>query len=233
MDRNQKWNTTKNHKNKHIMNKILFIDILTTGTNPQKCGIYAIGGILCEDSVAKMKEIKKFEYRLRPFDGARIVDNSLWLGGVTRSHLLYYKKENEVLDAFMEMLSECIKLSNPEDKVFISGFNSAAFDMPFLKEWFERNGNKRFRDCFHMQPIDLLCMSAYALMSERHTMREFNLVSVSRKLGVISRTGETYSCIDNVETCVKIYRKLKDILKTGSYGEYEETDEIITNFTKK
>lgn len=215
------------------MNKILFIDILTTGTNPQKCGIYAIGGILCEDTISEMKEIKKFEFRMRPFEGARIIDNSLWIGGVTRSNLLYFKKEDEVLSAFTGLLSECVNLSNPEDKVFICGFNTSVFDVPFLKEWYERNGNRRFRDCFHMQSIDLMSLSTYALMSERRAMREFNLTSVARKFGILSKMSETYLCLDNVETCIQLYRKLKEHFKTGAYGEYIRIDKIITNYNQK
>lgn len=215
------------------MNKILFIDILTTGTNPQKCGIYAIGGILCEESLSEMKEVKKFEFRLRPFESAKVMDHSLWIGGITRSHLVYYKQENEVLDTFMEIISNCVNLSNPEDKIFICGFNSTGFDMPFLKEWFERNGNKRFRDCFHMQSLDLMTLSAYALMPERRTMREFNLASISRKIGVVSKTSETYSCLDNVKTCIQLYMKLNEILKKSNNKEYVKTNEKIINFTSR
>ena len=215
------------------MNKILFIDILTTGLNPQKCGIYAIGGILCEDTQSVIRETKRFEFRLRPSDGARIIDNSLWLGGITRSHLLYYQREDEVLKAFVDIMSEAVNSSDPEDKIFICGFNCTTLDMPFLKEWYERNGNKRFRDCFHMQTIDLMSIATYALMSERHTMREFNLSTVSRKLGIVAKTSEHYACMDNVETCIQIYRKLKERLGRGEGGEHLVCDESVTNFNQK
>lgn len=215
------------------MNKILFVDILSTGLSPQKCGIYAIGGILCEDSPSVIKEVRRFEFRIRPFEGARIMDNSLWLGGVTRSQLLYYHKDDEVLKELMDVLEGFVKIQDPEDKVFICGFNSAAFELPFLKEWFDRNGNKRFRDCFHMQAIDLLSISAFALMERRTEMREFNLSSAARKLGVMPIAGNSYSCIDNAETCLHIYRRLKDKLNKGEYGSHEKTTEMIQNFKKK
>lgn len=212
------------------MNKILFIDLLATGTNPQKCGIYAIGGILCEDSLTEIKEVERFEFRIKPYEGARIVDNSLWIGGITRSDLLRFEPETEALDRLMTLLSDHVELSNPEDKIFICGFNSSAFDLPFIKEFYERNGNKRFRDCFHLQTIDVLTLSAYALMSERSQMREFNLSSVSRKLGIVGKTSEEYACLDNAETCAMIYRKLKERLKTGEYGDYIKVENVITNF---
>lgn len=212
------------------MNKILFIDLLATGTNPIKCGIYAIGGILCEDNLSEIKELERFEFRIKPYEGARIVDNSLWIGGVTRGDLLKYENENETLDRLVALLSRHVDFSNPEDKVFICGFNSAAFDLPFMKELYERNGNKRFRDCFHLQTIDVMTLSAYALMSERNQMREFNLSSVSRKLGIVGKTSEYYTCLDNAQTCAMIYRKLKERLKTGEFGDYVSADNISTNF---
>lgn len=212
------------------MNKILFVDLLATGTNPSKCGIYAIGGILCEDSLSEIKELERFEFRIKPYEGARIVDNSLWIGGITRSDLLRFQNEPDALEDLIKLLAKHVDLSNPEDKVFICGFNSSAFDLPFIKELFERNGNRRFRDCFHMQSIDVMTLSAYALMSERSKMREFNLSSVSRKLGIVAKTSEEYACLDGAETCAMIYRKLKERLKTGEYGEYLRKTEVISNF---
>lgn len=212
------------------MNKILFIDLLTTGNNPQKCGIYAMGGSICADTQSQTREIKRFEYRIRPFDDARISDNSLWLGGMTRSQLLYFRKENEVLESFIGILSEAVKLTDPTDKLFICGFNTTAFDMPFLKEFFDRNGNKNFRNFFHMQSIDLMTLSAYALMNERTSMTDFNLETVARKTGIITRLSEKYSCSDNVETCISLYRKLKENLGRGEWGSFVKCENTETNF---
>ena len=212
------------------MNKILFIDILATGTNPQKCGIYAIGGILCEDTFSEIKEIQRFEFRISPYEGARIMDSSLWIGGITRSELFQFQKEDEVLNTFISMMAKSVNFSNPNDKVFICGFNSTAFDLPFLKELYERNGHKKFRDCFHMQTIDLLSLSAFALMQERTSMREFNLSTVSRKLEIVPKTSPKYCCLDNSDTCLEIYRKLKERLKAGEYGTLIKCDNIIKNF---
>lgn len=212
------------------MNKVLFLDILTTGSLPQRCGIYAIGGSLCEDHRDSMKELCRFEFRMRPFENARISDNSLWLGGVTRSQLLYYKKEDEVLKAFTGILSEAVKLTDPSDKIFICGFNTSAFDLPFLKEWFERNSDRNFRNYFHMQTMDLMTLSAYALMDERTTMKEFNLDTVARKMGIMTKTSETYCCADNVQTSISVYRKLKEKLGRGEWGTFSESDKELKNF---
>jgi hypothetical protein len=67
-------------------------------------------------------------------------------------------------------------------------------------------------------------------MSERSQMREFNLSSVSRKLGIVGKTSENYVCLDNAESCAMIYRKLKERLKTGEYGDYIKVENVITNF---
>lgn len=201
------------------MNKVLFIDILTTGPNPNRCGIYAMGGCICEDSRWGIKELKRFEYRLRPFENVRISDHALWLGGVTRSQMLYFQKEEDVLNTFTELLADIVKVTDPTDKIHICGFNSSSFDMPFVKEWFERNNNKRFRDYFYMQSIDLMTLSAFALMDERQSMKEYNLETVARKLGIITTMSEKYSCLDNVNTCKQIYQKLKERFVCGKPAE--------------
>ena len=42
------------------MNKILFVDTLTTGMNTERCAIYRIGGIYTEDGVEK----KRFDFKV-------------------------------------------------------------------------------------------------------------------------------------------------------------------------
>jgi hypothetical protein len=212
------------------MNKILFIDTLTTGMDTKKCAIYAIGGIFCEDYPNETKETLRFEFRMRPHDGARISDNSLWVGGIERSNLLRYKKEEDVLMEFIQTLDEKVDIKNPNDKIYVAGFNSSAFDMPFIREWFERNGNGHFRDYFHIQTIDLMSLSAFALMGERNQMPDFHLETAARFLNVNSVIGEKYDCVNNAITCLNMYRTLKMRFNKGIIGKTDITKEYKKNY---
>ncbi len=211
------------------MNKILFLDTLTTGMNPQRCAIYAIGGIICEDSAQGTNEIRRFELHIKPYDGARIYENSLWIGNMTRTRLVHFPKEEDALKDLISLLNEQVKLTNPYDKIYLSGFNASSFDLPFLKEMFERNGNRNFFNYFHMQTLDIMNIAAFALMNERNRMPDFHLHTAARYLGVINEIGEQYNCLYNAETCLKMFRVLKERFHIGIGGEEKPAADIFRN----
>lgn len=196
------------------MSKILFIDTLTTGIHQERCAIYRIGGIVCEENVNAIREGIRFDLAVRPFAGARIVENSLWVGGVSRSDLVAYPTQEAAFADFYKILEDSINVKNSRDKMYLCGFN-VAFDVPFLKNWFLRNGNSHFRDCFYIQDIDLMSVAAFAMMNFRESMPDFHLETAAKALGVTPTKGQRYSCLDNAETCVKMYIALKERLSAG------------------
>lgn len=212
------------------MNKIVFIDTLATGLNPEKCAIYNIGGIFCQEEHDKLKEVFRFEYRIKPFEGARITDSSLWTGGIMRMHLASYQPQDQAFEKFFNMMKEQIEIRDPKDKIYIAGFNTSQFDVPYIRNWFLRNSNQRFRDCFFVQTLDMMSISALVLKEERGAMPDFHLETTARFLDIIPRRREYYSCIDNAETCLKMYMKLKERLHLSGPMTHEESKIIKRNF---
>jgi len=211
------------------MNKILFIDTLSTGLNPERCAIYRIGGIFCEETPDSLSEKCRFELCVRPWEGARIMDNSLWIGGVTRSKMLYFPDSRTAFNDFFRLVTERVNIRNPKDKIYIAGFNASAFDVPFIKGWYARNDNQHFRDCFYVQTLDLMSLAALALINERDAMNDFHLETAARQLGVEPVKSEKYSCIDNAETCIAMFRALKERLHLGEDRHYEKTEDVFIN----
>lgn len=214
------------------MNKILFIDTLTTGINPERCAIYRIGGILCEETVTSIKEVRRFDLSVRPFEGARIMENSLWVGGVTRSDLIGFPVHQNAFADFYRIIEEHINVKNAKDKLYLCGFNVSSFDEQFLKNWFVRNGNSRFRDCFYVQTIDLMSIAAFAMMNFRSDMPDFHLETAAKALGVYPTKGSSYSCLDNAETCLKMYVALKERLGTGKPDGWAPIERVFTNMNR-
>lgn len=210
--------------------KIVFIDTLTTGMNVYKCGIYAIGGIICKDTLEGTIEQERFEMRIRPFDGAYVKPASLWIGGIQNRELYRFKNETESLAWLTHILEKHITASNPKDKAYLAGYNASAFDVPFLRQFFRRNKNDNFYNYFQMQTIDIMSLAAFALMRERRGMIDFQLDTTARKLGVEPETSERYNCLDNAKTCLDMYRILKEQLGQGVAGDTETTAETQRNY---
>ena len=208
------------------MNKIIFIDTLTTGMNPERCSIYRIGGIYTEDGVEK----KRFEFRMRPYINARISEQSLWISGENRSSLLVYPDEKDAFKSFINFLNSIVNLKNPKDKVYLAGFNAASFDVPFLREWFRRNGNERFRDYFYVQIIDTMCLATVTLINTRHNMPDFHLETAARFMEVKTAVSNSYDCITNAKTSLEIYRKFEKRCGLGECLDTTISDDITKNF---
>lgn len=210
------------------MNKILFIDTLTTGLNSDRCAIYRLGGIICEENVKSLKEIKAFDLLMRPFHGARIIDESLAVGGMTRSRMIYFPDEKKVFEEFMSIISSVIDIRNPKDKLYIVGLHASSFDVPFLKAWFNRNGNTHFRDCFYVQTLDLMSLAAFYLMGQRTAMANFYMDNMAKALNVEVFKDEEHSNISTVRTGIQVYRELKKRM-VGMPLEMEEETELYCN----
>ena len=208
------------------MEKILFIDTLTTGMNTERCAIYRIGGIYTEDGVEK----KAFDLKVRPFDNARINDASIWLGGETRSSLIDFPEESRAFGKFIEFLDSCVNVQDADDKLYIGGYNCSCFDIPFINEWFRRNRNEQFRNYFHVQCFDIMNISLMILADKRTEMESYTQDCVADKLEIEQKDGDGYYCIENARTSLRIWRKLNDAFGIERPEDENETGTTIKNY---
>lgn len=208
------------------MKKILFVDCLTTGMNTERCAIYNLSGIYTEDGV----EVKRIDLHIRPFPGARINDQSLWIGGVNRATVAAYPEQEKGFQTLIEFLDQCVDVRNSHDKIYIAGFNSAAFDMPFLWELFRRNGNERFRNYFHMQVLDVMSVAAFGLLDKRRAMPDFKLESVARELGIEPDTQTVGNGLQNARTSLEIFWKLQQNFGLWEFSDFSEAEQTVKNY---
>jgi hypothetical protein len=208
--------------------KMLFIDTLVTGMQPSRCGIYALGGIICEDTPDRTVEKCRFEMRINPKDGLKINDGKLWISGTRLSDLSTFQKEGDARAWLTAILDKHVNMRNPADKMYLAGYNVSGLDIPFLREWFRRTadeqGRDHFYDYFSKQPMDVMILARYAMLRSERTLMDFQQETVAQNLGVDRRWGEVYSCLDSARESLDIWRKLKPLLGAGEEGpEPQET----------
>ena len=211
------------------MYKILFIDSVTTGMNPERCAIYRLGGIFTEDGVEK----KRFELRMCPYQNARISEQSLWICNETRSTLLYYPSQEDAFKDFLKLLDEQVNIHNPKDKLFLGGFNTDRFEYPFLTEWFRRNGNERFRDYFYVQTFDMMSIANLALLGHRKNLPDFYLETVAEQLGLRPSASERYDCIVNSKISLDMFRLLSRRWGLDDIRDQNKTQELFRNYSAR
>lgn len=184
--------------------KLLFYDIETTGTNFWQHGIHQISGILEIDG-----EIKEtFDIKVQPNPACKIEQEALNVCSVTLEQIQAYPKMGEVYKGFWQMLEKYCDKSNKTDKIWLVGYNNAAFDNQFLRAWFVQNGDKYFGTWFWSSPIDVFILAAQKLMSVRHEMPNFQLKTVCEKMGIVVEEQKLHDAVYDVYLTRELYIKV-------------------------
>ena len=160
--------------------KFVFFDLETTGDQFWLNGVHQIAG--CIEIDGEVKE--NFNWRMQPDPRAKIEDEALAVGGITREDLLSYPPGSFVYKLFTDMLSKYVNKYDKKDKFYLIGFNNANFDNNFLRAWFKQNNDQYFGSWFWADPIDTYCLSAIHLMPVRTQMENFKLATVCKQIGI-------------------------------------------------
>lgn len=160
--------------------KLLYLDLETTGLDSEKNAIIELSGILEIDN--KVQE--SFSIYMKP-DLDQIIDQAaLDAIKIDRETIDNYSSQTIGYDRFIKLLEKHVNVFNKEDKLFLIGYNIHAFDVPFLRTFFNRNNNKYFGSYFHHPSIDVMLLVSYFSMSQRKNLPNFKLGTVAKSLGV-------------------------------------------------
>lgn len=184
--------------------KLLFFDLETTGTEPDKHGIHQLSG-----SVVINGEVKeKFNLHVQPHPGAIIDPGALDIAGVTEEQIKAYPPMWSVYSQFVNILSKYVDRYNKSDKFFLVGYNNASFDNPFLRAWFGLNGDKYFGSWFWANSIDVMVMATPFLADVRSQMKNFRQGTVAKALGIAVDDSKLHDALYDIEICQAIYHKV-------------------------
>lgn len=184
--------------------KQLFFDLETTGTRFWKNGIHQFSGMVVIDGIVK----EEFDYKIRPNENALIEDEALAVAGVTRQAISSYPPMGEVYKKFIGMLTKYVDKFDKRDKMYLCGYNNAAFDNQFLRAWFVQNGDKYFGSWFWSNSIDVMVLATNALLGKRSEMTNFKLCSVAETLGVVVENDKLHDAMYDIYLTYEIYKKI-------------------------
>ncbi len=182
--------------------KLIFIDVETTGTNFWQHGIHQLSG--CIEVNGEIKA--DFNYQIQPNPKAKIEPEALAVSGKTLEEVMAYRPMGEIYKEFTALLGKFISKYDKADKAWFVGYNSASFDMPFVRAWFKQNGDEYFGSWFHSVSIDCIVLAAQQLMAERRDMENFKLHTVARKLGISVDDTRLHDAAYDIEITRRIYQ---------------------------
>jgi len=185
--------------------KLFYFDVETTGLSASKHAIHQLSFIIEVDG----EEKKRYNYNIRPFEGAEINEDALKISNVTKEQInnneLSYK---EAFNKLKTVLSYYVDKFNKKDKFFLVGYNNASFDNHFLRALFLQNGDNYFGSFFWSSPIDVFILASFARMKERSEMPSFKLKDTAISFGIEVEESRLHDAIYDVELTREIFKKL-------------------------
>lgn len=189
------------------MVKILFYDLETTGTDPGKHAIHQLSAWAEIDG----KVAGKVNIKMAPWPGAVIEPIALEVGGVTEEQIKSYPDALLGYGDFIRFISAYVDRYNKKDKMFLSGFNNAAFDDKFLRAFFELFNNLYLNAYFYSGPLDVYVLAANYLRERRVNMPSFKLFRVAEELGLAVDDSRLHDADYDLQLTREIYRIVSGI----------------------
>ena len=180
----------------------IYLDVETTGTEPQKHSIHQIAGIVEVEEVV----LEEFDYKVAPHPKCICDPASMTFLGVTEEQIRAYPEMKEVHKKFTKLLGKYVDKYDKKDKATIVGYNNRSFDEPFLRKWFEQCGDNYFGSWFWPNSLDALVLATEYLAERRIDMPSFKLFRVALELGLEVDKEKTHEAGYDIALTRQIYR---------------------------
>ncbi len=223
------------------LQKIMFIDVETTGLDPEKNEIIELAAVLTIFNVKTLKyqKIDKFHVKIKPLKTENVSQRALEIQGLVLEDFEKPEYLNPVTANKMitDKFSEWSKSESPRDKMLMAGYNAITFDSVFLRSFLKEYNEKpmHFSKWFYRGIHDTYheVLSNYALFShydkfpkreelveyeengenkiKKTTKVSFTLASVCRHWGIKLENAHTAQA--DVEATIKVSEFLYSMLR--------------------
>ena len=205
--------------------KIIFIDVETTGVNPERNGLTQISG--CVQIGDEVKE--SFDYFVRPFSHDEIEAEALKVTGIDRRQFLLpdhpnhlavdgqnFEDPKDIYVRMAVMLGKYVSQYDKTDKFQFVGYNAHSFDMPFMRRFWEKNGDRFFGSWFWYPCLDVMLVWAQILQPVRAELSNFKLATVARHCGIKVDDSRLHDSQYDIELTRELWLSAHEIINQGN-----------------
>ncbi len=207
-----------------VQQKLLFIDVETTGTDPERHGLTQISGcVQLGDTVEET-----FDWYVRPYPQDVIEDEALAVTGIDRRQFLPpghpdhlavagqdFLDPGVVYTRMVEMLGRYVDKFNKGDKFQFVGYNAHSFDMPFVRKFWEKNSDRFFGSWFWYPCLDVMLVWAQILQLKRPELTNFKLATVARHSGIKVDDDRLHDSQYDIELTRELWLRASKIVARG------------------
>ena len=205
--------------------KLLFIDVETTGVNPESNGLTQVSG--CVQIGDEVQET--FDYFVRPFPQDLIEIAALEVTGMNRRQFLSpdhpdhlavpgqnFEDPKVVFERLAAMLAKYVSKFDKADKFQFVGYNAHSFDMPFMRRFWEKNGDRFFGSWFWYPCLDVMLVWAQILLPVRAELSNFKLATVARYCGIKVDDSRLHDSLYDIELTRELWLSARKIVNQNT-----------------
>ena len=205
--------------------KLIFIDVETTGVNPERNGLTQISG--CVQIGDEVKE--SFDYFVRPYPQDAIEMAALEVTGMDRRQFLppdhpdhlavpgqLFEDPKDIYVRLSTIFSKYASQYDKSDKFQFVGYNAHSFDMPFMRRFWEKNGDRFFGSWFWYPCLDVMLVWAQILQETRADLSNFKLATVARHCGIDVDDSRLHDSQYDIELTRELWLAARQIVDRGN-----------------
>ena len=207
-----------------MQQKLIFIDVETTGVNPECNGLTQISGCVQVDD----QVMESFDYFVRPFPQDVIESSALEVTGIDRRQLLppghpdhlavpgqQFEEPKEIYVHLHTIFKNYVDQYDKSDKFQFIGYNAHSFDMPFMRKFWEKNNDRFFGSWFWYPCLDVMLVWAQILRPVRAELPNFKLATVARHSGIDVDDSRLHDSMYDIELTRQLWLSACDIIARG------------------
>lgn len=185
------------------MTKLFFIDLETTGTDPNQNGIVQLSGIIEIDQ----EEKERINLLIHPFETDVIEEEALEINNRTKEEISNFRSPVAIYKNFIDTMLKYIDKYDRLDKFNFVGYNSR-FDDDFLRAWFKKCADKYYGSYFFWPPIDVANMAATWFINKRDLFLNFKLMTVAKAIGIQIDESKSHDAMYDIEITKELFNRL-------------------------
>jgi DNA polymerase-3 subunit epsilon len=184
--------------------KICWLDLETTGLDSSENEIVQLSCIIEENQ----KPVDVLNLEIRPDFPERTSEEALEKQGRTIEELLTWMPRDEAFAKLIEFLDKNVDKYDKNDKLYIAGYN-VAFDVRFLRSFFEANNHQYYGSYFWFEMIDVMAIIAILRITGSLELPNMRLETVCEKLGMPFQEGQAHDSLWDIRRTRQLFYKLE------------------------
>ncbi len=178
---------------------LAFIDVETTGFDPDRHEVIELGCVLAEQIPTagrgpKLAVKHELEYKIKPQNIAAAEPKALIVNGYNEADWLFAAELEQVMTDFADKV---------KGATFVA--HNLAFDQPFIDRAFKKAG---VQNPMHFTKLDTISI-AFARLYHQEQVQRFSLRSLAEFFGIENEKAHT--ALSDAKTTFLIYQKLLEI----------------------